>query len=328
MPSPALSVRWVQKREAHWARLEALVAACKRRNVGALSTSDLRELAQLYRQTAADLATAREDPSSRRLAAYLNQLLGRAHNLVYAGHRRERRGLLRFYTRTFPQTFRGTWRYTAAAVAILAVGALAGAVLAATSPGFERFILGGEMLDTIERREMWTHSILPIKPLASAGITANNLSVSIIAYASGILAGLGTFYIMATNGLLLGVLGTICHQAGMSVALWSFVAPHGTLELPAIVIAGGAGLIVARSLVVASDRPRRECLVDAGRVSLRLFGGVVPMLLIAGLIEGFVSPTGLEPSAKFLIGSAMFVLLVAYLGFAGRGKTVASVTSQ
>jgi len=312
-------VGWVQKREAHWARLEALVAACKGRNVGALSTSDLRELAQLYRQTAADLATAREDPSSRRLAAYLNQLLGRAHNLVYAGRRRGRGGLVAFYTRTFPQTFRATWRYTAAAVAILAAGALAGAVLAATSPGFERFILGGQMLDTIERREMWTHSILPVKPLASAGITANNLSVSIIAYASGITAGVGTFYIMAMNGLLLGVLGTICHQAGMSVALWSFVAPHGTLELPAILIAGGAGLIIGRSLVVATDRPRRESLVDAGRLSLRLFGGVVPLLLIAGLIEGFVSPTGLEPAAKFVIGGALFTLLAAYLGLAGRG---------
>jgi uncharacterized membrane protein SpoIIM required for sporulation len=313
-------VAWVQKREAHWARLEALVAACKGRNVGALSTSDLRELAQLYRQTAADLATAREDPSSRRLAAYLNQLLGRAHNLVYAGRPRERGGgVLGFYRRTFPQTFRATWRYTAAAVAILAAGALAGAVLAATSPGFERFILGGEMLDTIERREMWTHSILPMKPLASAGITANNLSVSIITYASGILAGIGPLYIMAMNGLLLGVLGTICHQAGISVALWSFVAPHGTLELPAIFIAGGAGLIIGRSLVVAGDRPRRETLVEAGRVSLRLFGGVVPMLLVAGLIEGFVSPTGLEPTAKFLIGGALFILLAAYLGLAGRG---------
>lgn len=310
---------WVQKREAHWARLEALVAACKGRNVSALSTSDLRELAQLYRQTAADLATAREDPSSRRLAAYLNQLLGRAHNLVYAGRPRKRGGgVIGFYQRTFPQTFRATWRYTATAVAILAAGALAGAVLAATSPGFERFILGGDMLDTIERREMWTHSILPMKPLASAGITANNLSVSIIAYASGILAGIGPLYIMALNGLLLGVLGTICHQAGMSVALWSFVAPHGTLELPAIFIAGGAGLIVGRSLVVAGDRPRHEAVVDAGRVSLRLFGGVVPMLLVAGLIEGFVSPTGLEPAAKFLIGGALFTLLAAYLGFAGR----------
>jgi uncharacterized membrane protein SpoIIM required for sporulation len=308
----------VQKREAHWARLEALVAACKGRNVGALSTSDLRELAQLYRQTAADLATAREDPSSRRLAAYLNQLLGRTHNLVYAGRRRQRGGVVAFYTRTFPQTFRATWRYTAAAVAIIGAGALAGAVLAATSPGFERFVLGGEMLDTIERREMWTHSILPVKPLASAGITVNNLSVSIIAYASGITAGVGTFYIMAMNGLLLGVLGTICHQAGMSVALWSFVAPHGTLELPAILIAGAAGLIIGHSLVVATDRPRRDNLIDAGRLSLRLFGGVVPLLLIAGLIEGFVSPTGLEPAAKFLIGGALFVLLAAYLGLAGR----------
>ena len=313
-------MQWVQKREAHWARLEALVAASRGRDVTALSTGDLRELAQLYRQTAADLATAREDPSSARLAAYLNQLLGRAHNLVYAARPRERRGLLSFYTRTFPQTFRDTWRYTAAAVAALAFGAIAGAVLAAMAPGFERFILGAEMLDTIERREMWTHSILPIKPLASAGITANNLSVAILTYAAGITAGVFTFYILLTNGLLLGVLGTVCHRAGMSVALWSFVSPHGTLELPAIFIAGGAGLILAKSIVVASDRPRRECLVDAARQSLRLFGGVVPLLIVAGLIEGFVSPTALPPVTKFLIGASLAALLAAYLGLAGRAK--------
>jgi uncharacterized membrane protein SpoIIM required for sporulation len=314
----------VQKREAHWARLEALIAACKGRNIDALSTTDLRELAQLYRQTAADLATAREDPTSARLAAYLNQLLGRAHNLVYAGRPRQRGGLFGFYARTFPRTFRDTWRYTATATAILLAGALGGAVLAATSPGFERFVLGGEMLDTIERREMWTHSILPIKPLASAGITANNLSVSILVYASGMLAGVGTSYVLLMNGLLLGVLGTVVHEAGMSLALWSFVAPHGTLELPAIFIAGGAGLMIGRSLVVATDRPRGECLVEAGRQSLRLFGGVVPLLLIAGAIEGFVSPTALPPAMKFLVGGAMGVLLAIYLGMAGRDRAARS----
>ena len=311
-------MHWVQKREAHWARLEALVTACRGRNVGALSTTDLRELAQLYRQTAADLATARADPSSARLAAYLNQLLGRAHNLVYASERRERGGLWGFYARTFPRTFRATWRYTAAAIGVLLLGAAAGLVLTLTSPGFERFVLGGEMLDTIERREMWTHSILPIKPLASAGITANNLSVSILAYASGITAGLGTAYIMLVNGLLLGVLGAAVHDAGMSLALWSFVAPHGTLELPAIVIAGGAGLLIGRSLVVATDRPRLENLVESARLSLRLFGGVVPMLIVAGLIEGFVSPTAIGAGVKITLGAGLLALLALYLGFAGR----------
>jgi len=321
-------VHWVQKREAHWARLEALVAACKGRDVSALSHDDLRELAQLYRQTAADLATAREDPSSARLAAYLNQLLGRAHNLVYAGSRREGGGVVGFYTRTFPQTFRATWGYTALATGVLLAGAVAGIILALMAPGFQRFVVGGEMLETIERREMWTHSILPVKPLASAGITANNLAVAILAFASGMLAGIGPTILMIVNGLLLGVIGTACYEAGMSVDLWSFVAPHGAFELPAIVIAGGAGLVMARSLVVASDRPRRECLLEAARLALRLFGGVVPMLLVAGLIEGFVSPTGLPPSTKFAIGAANLTLLTLYLGFAGRRASRAPVTAH
>jgi uncharacterized membrane protein SpoIIM required for sporulation len=78
--------------------------------------------------------------------------------------------------------------------------------------------------------------------------------------------------------------------------------------------------MIGTSLVVATDRPRGECLVEAGRQSLRLFGGVVPLLVIAGAIEGFVSPTALPPPTKFLVGGAMAVLLAAYLGLAGRER--------
>lgn len=279
----------------------------------ALSHREVRELALLYRQTAADLSTARANPTSADLARYLNELLGRAHTHVYTGPPGSARGVLRFYTRTFPRVFRETWRDTATAAGLFAVGAGIALLLSLAEPGFTRFLLGGEMMDTIERREMWTHSIVAIKPLASTGIMTNNLAVSFMAAASGIFAGLGTLYMMVFNGLLIGTVALACQRGGLGLSLWSFIAPHGTLELPAIFIAGGAGFVLARAVLLPGRLPRRDTLAAAGGQAIRLVFGLIPLLVIAGLIEGFISPTSLDPPFKFAIGGGLLVLLTAYL---------------
>lgn len=275
----------------------------------------------MYRQTAADLAATREHRADTELATYLNGLLGRAHNLIYSGAPAPPRSLLRFYTRTFPQIFRATWLYTATATGLFVLGAVLGLAVCLVDPGFERFILGPEMMDTIDRREMWTHSILAIKPLASSAIMTNNIGVSFAAFAMGITAGLGTAWLMFFNGVLVGVIGSACHRSDMSLALWSFVAPHGALELPAIFIAGGAGLLLGRGLIAPGTLPRREALRLHARNAVRLVLGVIPILIVAGVIEGFVSPVGVTASLKFTIGVSMLVLLVLYLFRAGAGDT-------
>jgi uncharacterized membrane protein SpoIIM required for sporulation len=320
VPAQVISARWIEKRRPHWTRLEALVTACDRRGVAALAPDELRELALLYRQAAADLSAVRDDPASTALARHLNQLLARAHNLVYAGQPTAARRPLAFMTRTFPQTFRATFLYTLTAFALFMAGAVAGLAVALTDPGFERFLLGGGMMDTIERREMWTHGILAVKPLASSQIMTNNLLVSFMATASGMFAGLGTVYMMVFNGLLIGVVGAATARAGMAADLWSFVAPHGALELPAIFIAGGAGLILARAILAPGDLPRRDAVAQAGGTAVRLFLGVVPLLVIAGIIEAFVSPTPIPEIVKFSIGASLFALLVVYLARAGRTR--------
>jgi uncharacterized membrane protein SpoIIM required for sporulation len=297
-----------------------------RHGVSGFTHIELRELALLYRQTAADLSSAREHRVDAQLASYLNQLLGRAHNLIYSGTKPRPRSILGFYTTTFPRVFRSTWRYTMAATLVFAAGGVAGMLLALADPAFQRFMLGGQMMDTIERREMWTHGIVAVKPLASSAITTNNLSVSFAAFAMGITAGIGTAWMMLFNGLLIGVIGVACFRAGLSLSLWSFVAPHGSLELPAIFIAGGAGLILGHGLFDPGSLPRREALAIAGGRAIRLLLGVIPLLLIAGAIEGFVSPVSISPATKFVIGAAMFTLLVLYLARAGRGEDPATTT--
>jgi len=283
-----------------------------RHGTAGFTHDELRELALLYRQTAADLATVREHQDAAQLSAYLNRLLGAAHNLVYAAPRARAGGFAAFITRAIPATFRETWRYTVAATALFTLGGVAGAALTTADPGFARFVLGGAMIDTIARGEMWTHSILAVKPLASAGIMTNNLTVALSAFASG-LTVIGPIYFMLFNGLMIGVVGVACQRAGLGLSLWSFVAPHGALELPAIFIAGGAGLLLASGLLLPGPLPRRESLTAAAATATRLMLAAFPLLVIAGLIEGFVSPGALPPLLKLATGAGILVLLALYL---------------
>ena len=307
-----ISTSWIEKRKPYWQKLEAMLGRCKN-GVKPLSHDELQELSLLYRQTAADLAAIRQDASSVHFARYLNQLMARAHNIIYAGHRASAKGVVNFFRYEYPEVFRRNFRYCALAFAVFVVGGLIGAALTLQDPDFELHVIGPRMVQTIDRHEMWTHSIVGVKPLASSGIMTNNMGVCFTAYAAGITAGLGTLWMMFYNGILIGVIGTACARAGMSLSLWSFVAPHGALELPAIFIAGAAGLKIAHGLLFPGMLPRKQSLAIGGREGTVLVLGTVPMLIIAGTIEAFVSPTGLAIPLKFAMSAALFTLLVTYL---------------
>jgi uncharacterized membrane protein SpoIIM required for sporulation len=313
-----ISTRWIEKRKPYWQKLEMLVAAGSP-GVKKLGHDELQELSLLYRQTAADLAAIRQDPSSVHFARYLNQLMSRAHNIIYAGHRANPWGIVYFFARDYPRMFRRNVRYVALALAIFVIAALTGAALTLQDPEYKLRWLSPQMLQKIERKEMWTDRIISVKPRASGAIMTNNMSVSFMCYASGITAGLGTLYMIFFNGLLIGVIGVTCALAGMSLSLWSFVAPHGALELPAIFIAGGAGFKIAHGLLFPGTLPRRDSLAAAGREATSLVLGIVPLLIVAGTLEAFVSPTGIPVALKFAMSAALFTLLNTYLFGAGKG---------
>ncbi|HWF13141.1 MAG TPA: stage II sporulation protein M [Candidatus Acidoferrales bacterium] len=320
-----ISTRWLANRKQHWRRLEQLVDRSGRRGVAALDHDELQELGLLYRQTASDLATVREDITSRPFTSYLNQLLARAHNLIYMGKRPDMSGIIRFYRDTYPRIFRETFPLVFLSTLIFIAGGIAGAVVMLRDPGFAHQILGPGMVETIEKREMWTHSILAVKPMAASGIMTNNIMVGFMMFAAGISAGLGTIWMLITNGLLMGVLAVATARAGMALQLWDFVAAHGALELPAIFIAAGAGLEIARGLLFPGILPRKDSLRLAGSQAAKLLLGTIPLLVVAGVIEAFISPVKIATPLKFMLSAVLFTALVLYL-LSGRKKIAVQET--
>lgn len=305
----------MHKRRPYWERLAKLLAQADTVGLRQLSRAELQETALLYRQVASDLSTLRQDATARAYTEHVNQLLARAHHIIYSSRRTTFRSIFRFLWCDYPALMQRQVRYLSLSLAIALSGALLGSVLTLARPEFMRHMLGPAMVATIERHEMWTHSIVAVipAPVMSGLIMTNNLSVSFLAFAGGIVFGLGTLYAMFFNGLLLGVIGVACQQHGMSLDLWSFVAPHGSLELPSIIFAGAAGLRLAHGILFPGIYRWRDSVTLAGVEGSRMVAGVIPLLVIAGTLEGFFSPSSAPVWMKFSLGGVLFLLLLLWL---------------
>lgn len=315
-----ISNRWIEQRQTSWSRLDALIRQVETQGLRALPGVELREFGLLYRQIAADLSAVRADRASGTLEEYLNSLLSRAHNRIYAGRRIGFGSIATFLIRDYPRIFRRLFPYVLTAFAVFLVGGALGTLLTLARPQFMHLFLGPGMVATIERHEMWTHSIVSMKPQAASEILTNNIVVSLSAFAGGIIAGLGSLWLMFYNGLQIGVIATACARAHMALDLFSFVAAHGALELPSIFIAGGAGLRLAVGLLFPGALSRRESLALGAREAIRLLAAVVPLLFIAGILEAFLSPSDAAIGVKFTVGAVLLCGLAFWLVEGGREK--------
>jgi uncharacterized membrane protein SpoIIM required for sporulation len=315
-----ISNRWIEQRKSSWGRLDALTHRVESSGIGTLSGSELREFGLLYRQVASDLSAVRSDRASGTLEEYLNQLLSRAHNRIYSGRKVGFGSVVRFMTQEYPRVFRRLFPYVLTSFLIFLAGAALGTLLTLSRPEFMRLFLGPAMLETIDRHEMWTHSILSMKPQASTAILTNNIGVSFMAFAGGIVGGVGTIYLMFNNGVVMGVIGTACARAHMALDLFSFVAAHGAMELPSIFIAGGAGLRLGTGLLFPGMLARKDALALAAKDAIQLLAGVVPLLFVAGMLEAFLSPSGAPKGLKFAVGGVLLTGLGFWLAEGGRSK--------
>lgn len=314
-----------ERREA-WAAYTDLVEKGRAGGLDRFSEAEVRAFGRLYRGVTADLARARTYGASPGLLEAVERWAGAGHNLLYRAKGRAAVPLGRWIARELPRAVRRHHRPVLLAALLLFGPMLASYAAVRDRPARARAIMPAEMLARAEStaRGDINASYIDVdgaeRPVLSSILVTNNVQVSFFAFAGGLLAGAGTVLILVLNGVMLGAgFGLYANNEVLGVIL-AFVFPHGVMELTAICLAGGAGLGLGSALLVPGRRTRREALRERGRAYLSLVGGAVLLLIVAGLVEGFYSPSGLPAVAKFAFGGATALMLTAYFGFAGRGS--------
>jgi uncharacterized membrane protein SpoIIM required for sporulation/uncharacterized RDD family membrane protein YckC len=318
----------VRRQAGRWARFTSALDQARDRGLSRLPEEEVSRFAAMYRETAADLARARAYGASPELVYSLERWVGAGHNLLYRPVSRTWAGFRSWLTAGFPALFRSRWQPIALAALMLfgPMAATGGSIY--VQPERARTILSAEMLaraeNGAERRAAGQGYVdMPPMgmPLMASGIIANNVQVTFVAFAGGILAGLGTVAILVFNGVFLGASFGIFAAYGLGGHLLAFVLPHGVIELTAICIAGGAGLWYGSALFLPGRLTRREALVTRGGEAVSLVGGAAVLLVVAGLVEGFVSPAPFPIAVKAGVSALSAVVLAGYLGVAGKNPS-------
>ncbi len=308
---------FIAAHQAAWLRLAGLSAKA-RRGTRRLDPGELDELVFLYQQVSGHLARARAAYDDAGLHARLNRVVAEANAAIYGGRARTGASLRRFFDETFPAAMWATRRYLLVAAACLLVpGIVVGAWVQASPDALDAAVDPARQATLLESEFVDYDSQAPAEQFSTLVLT-NNIRVSLVAFALGCLLCLPGIAILAYNGLNVGVMGGLFVDAGESGTFFGHIAPHGFLELTAIVITAAAGLRVGWAVLAPGDRGRGDALADEGRRAVVLVLGCVPVFVAAGLLGGFVTPSSLPLALRAFVG---FVAWVAFLAWTlGRGR--------
>jgi len=314
------SDRFISQRKNAWQRLEDLLKLLDHASLRRLGKEEVRELGRIYRRTASDLAIARAESRDPRLVNYLNSLVIRAHGRIYRADAHGGKRIRRYFTHELPQTFRRTWRYTFVSFSVFFLFGLLSytatrydsefSELVGIKPAFRELY--------IETKTHWWESLNQSNQEGASAIMTNNIQVTIYTFAFGATFGLGTLFYLAFNGANIAAVLALTYKAGFGNDLLTFMVGHGVVELSCIFISGGAGLLIGSAMIMPGDLTRADALRVRGMEAVRLMVGVALLLVVAAIIEGFVSPAPIDPRIKYSIAAITGLALYGYLLFAGR----------
>lgn len=312
---------FIEAREARWSRLEGLLDALERQGAERLEQHQVEEFLQLYRLACSDLARVRSEGLGDDVEAYLNLLVARGHKQFRPPTRPDLRRAGAFFAAEFPRAVRRMRWHLLAATLLFVVPTAVAAFAVAADPHLAYALAPPEMLEQLA--DAYAEGHVGGRPegedsLMTGFYVNNNVGIAFRCFATGIFFGLGSMFFLILNGVFGGAVGAYICAAGHSESFLSFVVGHGAFELTAIVLSGAAGIRLGLLLVSPGPWRRLDALARHAPELVRVILGVAAMLLVAALIEGFWSPSGAPAMVKFAVGAGLWVLVLAYLGLAGR----------
>jgi uncharacterized membrane protein SpoIIM required for sporulation len=313
---------WSVRRAPLWDELSDLLDESARHK-HRMSAERVDLLVLRYQQTAADLAFLRTQSPHSALIPRLNDVVARGHAAVY--YRRSRislRSVVEFVSRGYPRLVWRIRRYIYVIAALEIVFTLAGLIWALTDPVNAATFLPADLRDAAH----FQHHAIPagLMGVGATSIFTHNIVVSFVDLAGGLTAGVMTFYSVYLNSMLLGVLSGLTNESSLNSEYWSLILPHAVIELTAFTICGGAGLTIADAIVRAGPLPRSRAIRETGTRAVMIGLGTMPLLIVAGTIEGFITPSGLPIAVKIAVAPLTAVLLAAYLR---RGRPARQATA-
>ncbi len=318
--------KFIAENRSNWELLAALTQRAAGNGIRQFTADELEQLGELYRLATSDFALAQRDFAGHSVVGYLNHLVAQAHGTIYRGRPASAWNVIEFFTATFPRAFRKLAPFTVAACLVLMIPAVISGVLAAQNPETAEWTLGaqaGEVIPLLEKGRLWMDDSLPEaeRPAISAFIMTNNIQVSLLAFAGGASAGLVTLYVLLVNGLSLGSLMGLTFHYDLGWRLVNFVIGHGVIELTVIFMTAGAGLRIGWAILRPGSVSRKDALFLATREAFTLAIGAAPLLVVAGLIEAFISPL-FNPLYSVLAAVFSAALMYGWLLAAGRTQHV------
>jgi uncharacterized membrane protein SpoIIM required for sporulation len=315
---------FLEQRRPEWRQLEAILRRVEGSGLRTLDEDQAVEFGRLYRRAASDLNQAQTFVSGDATVQYLNDLVARCYLTIYSHTKADPWGLVRHLVWGYPAVFRRYLRHVLLATAILTAGAVFGFAASYWDAEVARSFLLPADMPMIQPGED-DAPLLTTGQLSefSSYLFTHNLSLSLAAFALGMTLGVGTAFLMWYNGIVLGALAAVFLEAGQSKAFVTGVLPHGVLEIPAILIAGGAGFLLAQGIIRARPWPRLDELARNGKESLLLVSGCFPLLALAALLEAGVARAPdwfLGSGLKLAVAAVFGLLFAAYVLLLGWGK--------
>jgi uncharacterized membrane protein SpoIIM required for sporulation len=320
--------RFIVRNAGAWRRLEELTFRARRSGQRALAPTEVDELVALYQRTAAQLSHARTYYDDPGLTSRLTTLVAAASAAIYGSQPASLRSLGRFFTDTFPAAVYVNRRFIAAAAALMFVPALAlGTWLGSSNDALDVAVPKEEQEALLQTRFEDYYSSAPAAEF-STRVLINNIQVSFLAFALGVFLCIGTAFILFQNGVNIGIAGGLFFHAHQIGKFFGLILPHGLLELTAITIAGAAGLRLGWTVIAPGDRPRGEALAEEGRRSVVIVLGLMLCFIVAGLIEGFVTPSDLPVSVRVGIGVLVELSFIFWIITRGRAAVDRGLTGR